>query len=82
MQKFLERWSEAKEGAKSDPLKKKELDAALKSLGLRPSKSRDRKVQDRNDDLKGFRDEGSRVRPPESVREQFEQFRKAAGSLE
>ena len=82
MQKFLERWSEAKEGAKSDPLKKKELDAALKSLGLRPSKSRDRKVQDRDDDLKGFRDEGSRVRPPESVREQFEQFRKAAGSLE
>jgi hypothetical protein len=38
-------------------------------------------VEDKDDDLKGLLEEGSRVRPPESLRERFEQFRKAAGKL-
>ena len=81
MQKFIDRWTEAKELAKTDPNKKRELDATLKSLGLRPAKSRERTVEDKDDDLKGLLEEGSRVRPPESLRERFEQFRKAAGKL-
>ena len=81
MQKFLQRWTEAKEQAKSDPNKKRELDATLRSLGLRPSKSRERKIEDQDDDLKGLLEEGNRVRPPETLREKWEQYRKANGNL-
>jgi hypothetical protein len=81
MQKFVDRWTQAKELAKSDPNKKREFDASLRSLGLRPGKSRERQVDDRDDQMKGLLEEGTRVRPPESLREQFEQFRRAAGKL-
>ncbi len=79
MKKFLDRWTEAKEFAKTDPNKKRELDLALKTLGKRLFHDKEQKVIDRDDDLKGFLEEGARVRPPESVRTGFEQFRKAVG---
>ena len=79
--KFLDRWTEAKELAKTDPNKKRELDETLKLLSKRQFKSKEQNVKERNDELKGFLEEGTRVRPPESLRPGFEQFRKAAGKL-
>ena len=81
LKKFLDRWTEAKELAKTDPNKKRELDETLKSLSKRQFKSKEQDVKERNDELKGFLEEGTRVRPPESLRPGFEQFRKAAGKL-
>ena len=81
LKKFLDRWTEAKELAKTDPNKKRELDETLKLLRKRQFKSKEQDVKDRDDELKGFLEEGTRVRPPESLRSGFEQFRKAAGRL-
>ena len=79
MRRFLDRWTDAKELAKTDPNKKRELDATLKMLSKRQSKSTDQSVKDRDDDLKGYLEEGARVRPPDSMRSPFEQFRRAVG---
>ena len=79
LQRFLDRWENAKEFAKTDPNKKREVDATLKMLSKRQSKSTDQSVKDRDDDLKGYLEEGARVRPPEALRSPFEQFRKAVG---
>ena len=79
MKRFLDRWTEAKEFAKTDRNAKSELDAALKKLGKRLFHGKEQDVIDRDDELKGFLEEGGRVRPPESVRTGFEQFRKAVG---
>ncbi len=81
LKKFLDRWTEAKELAKTDPNKKRERDETLKLLSKRQFKSKEQDVKDRDDELKGFLEEGTRVRPPESLRPGFEQFRKAAGRL-
>ena len=81
LKKFLDRWTEAKELAKTDPNKKRELDDTLKLLSKRQFKSKEQDVKDRDDELKGFLEEGTRIRPPESLRPGFEQFRKAAGRL-
>ena len=79
MNRFLDRWENAKEFAKTDLNKKREVDATLKMLSKRQSKSTDQSVKDRDDDLKGYLEEGARVRPPEALRSPFEQFRKAVG---
>ncbi len=81
LKKFLDRWTEAKELAKTDPNKKRELDETLKLLSKQQFKSKEQDVKDRDDELKGFLEEGVRIRPPESLRPGFEQFRKAAGKL-
>ncbi|MFO0088031.1 MAG: hypothetical protein ACK52L_19345, partial [Pirellula sp.] len=81
MQKFLDRWTQAKEEAKTNPNKKQELEAALRSLGLKSSKSQAKKSSDRDDLLKGYLENGSRTRPPESIREKVEKFRRAADKI-
>ena len=81
MQKFLDRWTQAKEEAKTNSNKKQELEAALRSLGLKSSKSQAKKSSDRDDLLKGYLENGSRTRPPESIREKVEKFRRAADKI-
>jgi hypothetical protein len=82
MQRFIDRWSKAKEEAKTDPDKKRDLDAALRSLGLKKSGSKVQGTTDQDDQLRGYLEDGSRVRPPESLRERLERFRKAANRIE
>ncbi|WP_146675039.1 hypothetical protein [Pirellula sp. SH-Sr6A] len=82
MQRFIDRWSKAKEEARTDPDKKRDLDAALRSLGLKKSGSKVQGTTDQDDQLRGYLEDGSRVRPPESLRERLERFRKAANRIE
>lgn len=77
MQAFLDRWKNARDQAASDPKKKREYDESLRSLGLIPSTGKAKSAQGRDDKLRGLNEEGSRVRPPESLRERFESFRKS-----
>jgi hypothetical protein len=79
--KFADRWRQAKEQAKLDPSKKLELDETLRNLGLTGTGQKVNKLRDRDDGIRGMQEEGGRMRPPESLREQFEAFRKAAGKL-
>ena len=79
--KFVDRWRLAKEQAQTDPNKRAELEATLRNLGLGGTGRKVNRLTDRNDGLQGMQEEGGRLRPPESVRESFEAFRKAAGKL-
>jgi hypothetical protein len=81
LRKFSDRWRAAKEQSRLTPEKKAEFEAVLRSLGLRHTDRRPDRLKDRDDSLKGMQEEGLRLRPPESLREQFEAFRKAAGKL-
>ena len=79
--KFADRWRDAKEQAKLDPTKRAELEETLRNLGLSGTGRKINRLKDRNDGIRGMQEEGGRLRPPESLREQFEAFRKAAGKL-
>ncbi len=78
---FAEKWKRAKEEARKDPSKRAELEEALRNLGLSGAGQKVNRLKDRDDGLRGMREEGGRLRPPESLREQFEAFRKAAGRI-
>ncbi|MFN7733872.1 MAG: hypothetical protein ACK5OB_18385 [Pirellula sp.] len=82
LRKFSDRWRAAKEQARQTPEKQAELEASLRSLGLRRTKDTADRLTDRNDNLRGMQEQGSRLRPPDALREQFEAFRKAAGKLD
>ena len=77
MQAFLDRWKISREQAASDPRKKREYDESLRSLGLVPSVTSTQSMRATDDRLRGMHEEGTRVRPPESLRERFENFRKS-----
>jgi hypothetical protein len=79
LRKFADRWKSAREQSRLTPEKRAEFEAALRSLGLRHTDRRPNRLEDRDDQVKGMQEEGMRLRPPESLREQFEAFRKAAG---
>jgi hypothetical protein len=79
---FADRWKSAREQSRLTPEKRSEFEAALKSLGLRHKDRRPEAMRDRDDQIQGLQEEGMRLRPPESLREQFEAFRKAAGKLQ
>jgi hypothetical protein len=81
LRKFADRWKSAREQSRLTPEKRAEFEAALRSLGLRHADRRPTRLEDRDDQLKGMQEEGVRLRPPETLREQFEAFRKAAGKL-
>ena len=74
---FLERWKNAKEQAAKDPKKKSELDEALRSLGLTPNKNRTARSTAPVDSMNGIQEKGTRVRPPEALRENFEAYKNA-----
>jgi hypothetical protein len=81
LRRFTDRWKSARENARLTPEKRAEFEASLRSLGLRHADKRPDRLTDRDDTLKGMQEEGMRLRPPESLREQFEAFRKASGKL-
>jgi hypothetical protein len=79
LQEFARRWSQLKKDAESDPAKARELDEALRSLGLRDPKNR-RRSESSTDKQRDMRDAGGRTQAPSKYREQFDQFRKSTGS--
>jgi len=81
LRQFAEKWKQAKEEARKDPSKRAELEEALRNLGLSGTGQKVNRLKDRDDGLRGMREEGGRLRPPETLREQFEAFRKAAGRI-
>jgi hypothetical protein len=78
---FADRWRAARNQARLTPEKRAEFEAELRALGLRHENRKVDTLRDRNDALRGLQEEGTRLRPPESLREQFEAFRRAAGKL-
>ncbi len=79
LQEFARRWSQLKKDAESDPAKARELDEALRSLGLRDPKNR-RRSESSTDKQRDLRDAGGRTQAPSKYREQFDQFRKSTGA--
>ncbi|MFO1063172.1 MAG: hypothetical protein U0892_04800 [Pirellulales bacterium] len=80
---FLKRWESARSLADSaDPESRRKWKEQLRSLGLSPGSMKGRATGGRDDSMQGLQDSGSRVRPPEALRKQYEAFRKAAGGSE
>lgn len=78
LQEFARRWSQLKKDAENDPAKARELDEALRALGLRDPKNR-RRSESSTDKQRDLRDAGGRTQAPSKYREQFDQFRKSVG---
>ncbi|HEX7448488.1 MAG TPA: hypothetical protein VF306_13130 [Pirellulales bacterium] len=79
MQRFLRQWRQLKQaadesGPRSDAAR--ELDEALRSLGLRPRGSSLEGAPQRGKAMSGLR-EGQRTAPPPEYREQYREFSKA-----
>jgi hypothetical protein len=74
---FLDRWKNARDSAETNPQKRREYDESLRSLGLVPDSGKARNDKGRDDRLRGLNEEGSRILPPESLRERFEAFRRS-----
>ncbi len=83
LRRFAERWQKVREIAdkNSDPKTNREINEALKSLGMRP-KAADSKnnVRESADSLRSIRDSGNRKPPPAAYRDAFDAFRRAAGN--
>ena len=70
---FLKRWEAMQAMARSDdPVKRGDVERAVRSLGLRPDGARG--SRDVPSDVKGGQAEGRRTRPPSEYREQFKAY--------
>ena len=75
---FLRRWDALQKSANQSPDGKRELDEALKSLGLRDPANRKRAGGKTSDNQRDLRDAGNRSSPPPRYRDLFDAFRKGA----
>jgi hypothetical protein len=75
---FLNRWEKLKQTADKTPDGKRELDEALRSLGLRDPKLRKRTGGATSDNQRDLLDSGSRSSPPAKYRDLFDAYRKGA----
>lgn len=75
---FLRRWQALARAAEEDPAGRRELDEALRSLGLRDPAVRKRSGGSTSDQQRDLRDAGNRSSPPPAYRELFDAFRKGA----
>ncbi|MGN6134695.1 MAG: hypothetical protein ACTHOU_09345 [Aureliella sp.] len=83
LQNFLQRWQNARSLADSpDPDQRRQWTEQLRSLGLVPSNGKSSAAGGRDDALRGLQDSGSRMRAPESLRKQFDAFRKAIQNVD
>lgn len=78
LDRFLKKWAEAKREAAENPSAKRDLDEALRSLGLRPTKDTVRRAEARSDNQRGLGDVGPTSGPPSKYLEQFRAFKKGA----
>ena len=75
LQEFLRRWQEAKDlGENGTDEQRLEWKEKLRSLNLKPPLRAVRSDSGRNDTFQQMQDSGSRVRPPEFYRKQFQEF--------
>lgn len=81
LQDFVRRWSELKRAATEDPRAKRDLDDALRSLGLRPATAAPRRTEMQQDARRTERNLGGRSNPPASYRELFDAYRKGTGRV-
>ncbi len=75
---FLRRWENLEKSATESPTGKRDLDEALKSLGLRDPANRRRSGGKTSDNQRDLRDAGNRSAAPPKYREMFDAFRKGA----
>lgn len=81
MQEFIARWESMKRAAAEDEVGKRELDEALRSLGLRPRRGTTRSVDSVDDQSRGLRDLGGQSGPPPSIQEQFNAYKKGTARI-
>lgn len=75
---FLDRWNKARDLASSpDPDQRRRWEEQLNALGLQPPRRDAISGSGLNDSFRQQLDAGSRVRPPERLRKQYEAFQKA-----
>lgn len=78
LQRFVERWNQARDLADSDqPAERQQWQDMLEQLKLTAPEQRVRQGSARNDNFQQMQDDGGRLRAPESLRKQFEAYRKA-----
>lgn len=78
LQRFVERWNAARDLADSDqPADRLQWQQMLEQLNLTPPEQRVRQGSSRNDSFQQMQDGGARLRAPESLRKQFDAYRKA-----
>jgi hypothetical protein len=75
---FIRRWDALQKSADKTPAGQRELDEALRSLGLRDPANRQRAGGTTSDDQRDLRDSGGRSSPPAKYRDLFDAFRKGA----
>jgi len=76
MQDFTARWDALKRASVEENKGSRELDEALRSLGLRPRRGTTRHVESRDDESRGLRDAGTHSNPPPGYAEQFNAYKK------
>ncbi|HEX5106706.1 MAG TPA: hypothetical protein VFV87_22955, partial [Pirellulaceae bacterium] len=75
---FVRRWDALQKSAQQTPEGQRELDEALRSLGLRDPANRQRAGGSTSDNQRDLRDAGGRSNPPAKYRDLFDAFRKGA----
>jgi hypothetical protein len=76
---FAERWSRIRDGAAKSATDQKQIEEALRSLGIRAKQDRPLgRSTDTDDALRGLKDAGNRTPPPPIHRDAFDAFRRNA----
>ena len=80
--RFLDRWQRLKQAAREAQSGQQQLEEALRSLGLAPSRDRVRRGGGRSDDQRGLREAGTRSSPPPEYQDQFHAFQRGTARQE
>ena len=80
LKRFAERWNKVRSREQSaQPGANRDVEEALKSLGMRKPSDTTQNRREAADDLRGVRDSGNRRPVPAAHRDAFEAFRRAIG---
>ena len=82
LERFVNRWEALRQDAvtpQSGDGDGKQLDQALRSLGLHPGRDRLQQAQDRDDQLQGVQDTGVRSAPPSDYEHLYKEFMRRRG---
>ena len=82
MRQFLDRWKKVRQSDSVEPggpSAGRDVEDALRSLGLRPPGRATRRSQDGGDGTRGLRDAGNRNPAPPAFRDAFDAFRRGVG---
>ena len=79
--RFADRWQKVRDmnTNSTGPETNRDVEEALKSLGLRTPNGQSNDVREAGDSLRGIRDSGNRKPPPAAYRDAFDAFRRAMG---